>query len=56
MLPERPIRAKASATLDGQIVNTRAILRLAPAGLLAYSAAVHSPTIDEVGHKAAGLS
>ncbi len=26
------------------------------AGLLAYGAAVHSPSIDEVGHLAAGLS
>ena len=26
------------------------------AGLLAYGAAIHSPSIDEVGHLAAGLS
>ena len=33
-----------------------AALLLAHAGLLAYGAAVHSPSIDEVGHMAAGLS
>ncbi len=33
-----------------------AALLLAQAGLLAYGAAVHSPSIDEVGHMAAGLS
>jgi len=33
-----------------------AALLLTQAGLLAYADAVHSPTIDEVGHMAAGLS
>jgi 4-amino-4-deoxy-L-arabinose transferase-like glycosyltransferase len=44
-------------------MRTKIILRLLPAalllvqaGLLAYGAAVHSPSIDEVGHMAAGLS
>jgi hypothetical protein len=31
-------------------------LLLVHAGLLMYGAAVHSPSIDEVGHMAAGLS
>jgi hypothetical protein len=33
-----------------------AALLLVHAGLLGYGVAVHSPTLDEVGHMAAGLS
>jgi hypothetical protein len=51
------------AFLTKNNMRTKAILRLLPAallfahaGLLGYGAAVHSPSIDEVGHMAAGLS